>query len=83
MTQRTTNREKELARRTSDGIDVSLYWNERTNRVTVKVYDARLDKAFEIEVDGSRALDAYRHPFAYGVVEQIGEKIGATGKLAA
>jgi hypothetical protein len=83
MTAMTTKPEKELAHRTGDGIDVSLYWNERTNRVTVKVYDARSDERFEFDVDGSRALDAYRHPFAYAAGGEIGEKIVATGKLAA
>jgi hypothetical protein len=83
MTSTTTQAEKELAHRTSEGIDVSLYWNERTNRVTVKVYDARFDEGFEFDVDGRRALDAYRHPFAYAAPDQIGEKIVATGKLAA
>lgn len=34
MTLRTTEPEKERAHRISDGIDVSLYWNERTNRIT-------------------------------------------------
>jgi hypothetical protein len=45
------------------GIDVSLYWNERTNRVTLRVNDARSDDAFETEVDGHSVLDAFRHPF--------------------
>jgi hypothetical protein len=83
MTLRTTEPEKELAHRTSDGIDVSLYWNERTNRVTVKVYDARPDEGFEVDVDEHRALDAYRHPFAYAAGELTGENIDATDKLAA
>jgi hypothetical protein len=65
MTPTTTDSRKELAHRAGDGIDVSLYWNERTNRVTITVYDARSDESFEVEVDGGRALDAFRHPFAY------------------
>jgi hypothetical protein len=83
MTHTTTKPERELAHRTSDGLGVSLYWNEGTNRVTVSVYDARSDEGFEFEVDAHRALDAYRHPFAYAAGEQIGEAIVATGKLAA
>jgi hypothetical protein len=83
MTLRTTEPEKELAHRASDGIDVSLYWNERTNRVTVKVYDALSKEGFEVEVDGRRALDPYRHPFAYTAGELTGEDIEATDKLAA
>jgi hypothetical protein len=62
MAPRTTKPERELAHRASDAIDVSLRWNRLTNRVTVKVYDARSDEGFELEVDGRSALDAYRHP---------------------
>ena len=83
MTQRTTNGGRELAHRAGDGIDVSLYWNERTNRVTVTVYDARADEGFELEVDRRRALDAYHHPFAYATDEQTRKKIAATGRQAA
>jgi hypothetical protein len=82
MIPRTTNPEKELAHRAGDGIDVSLYWNERTNRVAVKVYDARSGESFELDVDGRSALDAYRHPFAYATAAQAG-KIVVAGKLAA
>jgi hypothetical protein len=60
-----TNAEKELARRSTGGIEVSLYWNSRTNRITVKVHDSRSDETFEFEVDQRSALDAYSHPFAY------------------
>jgi len=82
MSPTTTNAEKELAHRASDGIDVSLCWNEQTNRVTVKVYDARFDEAFEVEVDGHNALDAYRHPFAYAPA-QTGNRRLPTDALAA
>jgi hypothetical protein len=70
MSPTTTALEKELAHRSSDGIHISLYWNERTNRITVKVYDARSDEGFELDVDGCRALDAYRHPFAYATADK-------------
>ena len=43
----------------------------------------RSDEGFEIEVEARRALDAYRHPFAYAAREQMGETIVATGRLAA
>jgi hypothetical protein len=55
----------ELAHRTGDGIDVYLFWNEPTNRVTVRLVDARTDDGFEFEVDGRNALDAFNHPYAY------------------
>lgn len=57
--------ERELAHRADHGIDVSLYWNVRTNRLTVMVRDMRLGNDFEFEVEADEALDAYRHPFAY------------------
>jgi hypothetical protein len=83
MTPKTTEPRRELARRTGDGIDVSLYWNERTNRVAVEVYDARTDEGFEFDIDGGRALDAYRHPFAYAPLERTSTEILAAGRLAA
>jgi hypothetical protein len=82
MTPTRTEPERELAHRTSDAIDISLYRNERT-KITVKVYDARSDEGFELDIDGRRALDAFRHPFAYAVEKQTGEKIDAIRKRAA
>jgi hypothetical protein len=61
----TVTRRTELAHRTSDGIDVYLFWNESTGRVIVAVLDARTDDSFELEVDGRHALDAFNHPYAY------------------
>ena len=65
MTMRTIGRRTELAHRASDGIDVYLFWNEPTSRVTVDVRDTRGDDSFEFEVDGRHALDAFNHPYAY------------------
>jgi hypothetical protein len=65
MTTTTITRRTELAHRTSDGIDVYLFWNQPTGRVTVSVLDARTDDSFELEVDGRHALDAFNHPYAY------------------
>jgi hypothetical protein len=66
MTGSTTHLIRELDHRTSDGIDVRMLWNSREDRVIVTVNDAKTDEAFTIEVrDGQRALDVFRHPFAY------------------
>ena len=64
MTTTTTER-TELAHRSSGGIEVHLFWNERTDRVTVGVVDVRTDDSFEVEVDRRLALDAFNHPYAY------------------
>ena len=69
MTQQPTNSGRELAHRAGDGIDVSLYWNERTNRITVRVYDARADEAFELDVrsrelrNGQNRIRLQEQPF--------------------
>jgi hypothetical protein len=70
MASKTTDQLRELAHRASEVLDVSSYRNERTDSVTVQVYDARAGEGFELEVDGRRALDIYRHPFAYAAVEK-------------
>ena len=61
----TITRRTELAHRASGGIDVYLFWNELTSRVTVGVLDPQGDDSFEFEVDGRHALDAFNHPYAY------------------
>jgi len=63
-----TTRRTELAHRTSDGLNVYLFWNAPTSRVTVSVLDARTDESFEFETDGRHALDAFNHPYAYAAV---------------
>ena len=56
---------RELAHRTNDGFDVTLFWSKASNRVTISVFHARSATALEFEVDGADALDAFNHPYAY------------------
>ena len=63
MSPATANRE--LAARESDGISVRLLWHPQENAVTVSVEDARVGDCFQLAVTPERALDAFRHPFAY------------------
>jgi hypothetical protein len=56
---------RELDRRRTDGIDVALLWNPRTNAVFIAVEDERDGLSFQREVDAAEAFDAFRHPFAY------------------
>lgn len=55
----------ELADRESDGLEVTLLWDEATGRVKIAVSDSRLDESFELHVASADALAAFRHPFAY------------------
>jgi hypothetical protein len=66
-----TETRRELARRANSGIEVSLSWNKSTNQVIVEVFDARIEEGFRFEVEGSRALDAYNHPYAYAPVSVL------------
>ncbi len=62
---------RELACRESDGLEVLLLWNARSNRVRVAVEDARLDERFAFEVVGADALAAFQHPFAFAAVRPV------------
>jgi len=53
---------RELDRRTSDGIDVSLLWDPRTKNVSVAVTDTRHGGSFAFGVEPG---DALWHPYAY------------------
>lgn len=65
MTTTPISERRELAHRTSDGIEVSLLWSKASDRITIAVVDTRSDEALEFEVDGGAALDAFNHPYAY------------------
>jgi len=71
MTATTLTDRRELAHRTSDGIEITLFWSKPSNQVTIAVLDTRSDAALEFEVDGSAALDAFNHPYAYAVTRRV------------
>jgi hypothetical protein len=56
---------RELAHRSNDGIDVTLFWHPGTEDVTVCVCDQRRGAYFEIAPDPTDALDAFYHPYSY------------------
>lgn len=62
---------RELAHRASDGIQISLLWSKRSTQVTIAVFDTRSGQALEFEVDGSDALDAFNHPYAYAAARRV------------
>jgi hypothetical protein len=57
-------RRRELAHRTSGGIDVTLYWSIEEG-TTVEVWQAATEELMVFAVAPDRALDAYYHPFAH------------------
>ena len=56
---------RELARRSSAGVDVTLYWHPTLDELTVCVRDQRHGAYFEIRAQRDLALDVYNHPYAY------------------
>jgi hypothetical protein len=68
---------RELDQRRSDGIEVTLLWNSRTNRVRVTVEDERGSDSFELEVPAAHALEAFRHPYGYAALAAAGV-VGST-----
>ncbi len=56
---------RELAQRSNDGIDVTLLWTPRTNRLFIAVEDKHDGDCFRSDVSPADALDAFNHPYAY------------------
>jgi carotenoid cleavage dioxygenase-like enzyme len=56
---------RELAFRESDGIAVTLLWDQSEDRVLLDVYDTRTDASVVCGVASADALDAFHHPFVY------------------
>jgi hypothetical protein len=60
-----TSTVRELAQREQDGIHVALLWHPDDDAVTVSIGDVRSGVQIEFGVEAERALDAFRHPYAY------------------
>jgi hypothetical protein len=56
---------QELDFRSANGIEVSLLWHRRTDKVTVAVNDTVSGDVFQLAVESHTALDAFQHPYAY------------------
>jgi hypothetical protein len=65
---------RELDSRVNDGIHVRLLWHASDGHVSVAVRDTKTGEAFELAVgEGERALDVYRHPYAYAALAHVAE----------
>jgi hypothetical protein len=62
---------RELAHRSSDGIDVTLFWSFKSDDITVEVVDRGMDNVFYLPVGRDRALDAFDHPYAYAAGQGV------------
>jgi hypothetical protein len=71
MTATTPTKRRELAHRSSDGIEVSLFWTKSSDRIAIAIIDTRSDESLDFEVDGRLALDAFNHPYAYAAARDL------------
>lgn len=55
----------ELNTRTNDGYTVSLEWDRATGNTQIVIDDVRTPGQIVVGVPGSKAADAFRHPFRY------------------
>jgi hypothetical protein len=56
---------QELDHRASNGLEVSLLWSKRTNRLTVAVHDTATGEVLHVAARPDNALDVFKHPYAY------------------
>ena len=61
----TTIQPRELARRVSGGIEVTLYWSPEDGGTSIRIWKLATEEAVTVGVARERALDAYHHPFAH------------------
>jgi hypothetical protein len=66
----TQPKQRELARRHNDGVDVALFWHTATDELLVCVWDQRSDVRFELHPEPYMALEFYYHPYAHLASEQ-------------
>jgi hypothetical protein len=67
---------RELARRHSGGIEVTLYWSPDDNITSVEISRPATEETLLFNVPRARALDAFYHPFSHLTAE--GERWNAT-----
>ena len=61
----------ELAHRASNGIEIRLLWNRRSDEVRVCVINSRTGVYFELQAEHANALDVFHHPYAYAAARGI------------
>jgi hypothetical protein len=67
----------ELASRASNGIEITLLWNRRTDDLKVCVSDTHAGLYFELHAKHDDALDVFHHPFAYAAARGIAYEAAA------
>src|SRR4051794_26098150 len=61
----------ELAHRSSDGVDVTLWWLPASGSLLVAVRNDRTGDAFTLDAPADRAHDVFAHPYAYAAAQGV------------
>lgn len=64
---------RELARRSSDGLEVALFRDRTSNTLTVCVGDEKRGTYLELHPRAEHALDCFYHPYSYAGAEDVDE----------
>jgi hypothetical protein len=56
---------RELARRISGGMEITLYWSPADNSTRIEVWQPGSRETLAFPVPPEHALDAFYHPFAH------------------
>jgi hypothetical protein len=70
-TNQTLEPQRELAYRNIDGIEVTLFWHQITDELTVTVSDERNGAYFELAAEPHQALDVFNHPYAHAAFQGL------------
>ncbi|MDX6594160.1 MAG: hypothetical protein QOJ13_3356 [Gaiellales bacterium] len=62
---------RELAHRSSDGIDVTLFWDDADDSLAVVLFDSKIDELLEIAVRPDQAMNAFHHPYVYSALHKM------------
>ena len=62
---------RDLAYRSGDGLDVTLFWHPVTDELRVCVCDVRRGAYFEIPTAPHLALDVFYHPYSYASASEV------------
>jgi len=61
----TASARRELAQRSNDGLEITLYWNADNNSTSIDIRHLATDEIMNFPVPADQALDAFHHPFAH------------------
>ena len=62
---------RELAERRSNGTLMRLFWLQGTRELWVEVYEPEFDLTIVIPAEPERALETFRHPYAYADPDSV------------